>query len=327
MLLSVLLVLSACAAEPQDNVAQQPQENNTASVEQKQKGPATPLEETAAWILASVKEPGLGATFGEWAILGLARSGVAVPEEYFESYYKNVVEYVENCGGVLDSRKYTEYSRVILALTAIGKDPADVGGYDLVAPLADYDQTVFQGINGPTFALIALNSGAYELPVCGVEGATQATEEAYIALLLDSELENGGWSFSGGAAEVDMTAMVLQALAQYRSVDGVEQAVERGVAALAQMISAGEEETCEGMAQTIVALTELGISLEDERFVSGGLTVMERLLTYRAGDGGFMHVQGSASDQMATEQAFYALAAAYRAEHGMTSLYNMSDVG
>lgn len=45
---------------------------------------------------------------------------------------------------LLHEKKYTEYSRVILALTAIGEDVTDVGGYNLLQPLSDFKQTVWR---------------------------------------------------------------------------------------------------------------------------------------------------------------------------------------
>lgn len=325
LLLALVLTMSACGGRSSADEEKQPVQQETEQLPEEGVKEQTPLEETAAWLLAATEEPTVGSTCGEWVVLGLARSGIAVPEGYFETYYKNLEEYTKNCQGVLDARKYTEYSRVILALTAIGKDPADVGGYDLVAPLADYDQTVFQGPNGAAFAILALSSGDYALPACP-EGATQGSREEYVRHLLEKESPDGGWSISGGAAEVDMTAMVLQALAHCRSVDGVEQAIERGLDMLAQTLN-GAEVSCEGMAQAIVALTELSVSLEDERFAADGKAVLDRLLAFRTADGGFAHTLGGEVNQMATEQAFYALTAAHRAEQGMTSLYDMSDVG
>ena len=112
-------------------------------------------QEAGKYIAETVKKPAVGSIGGEWAVIGLARSGYAVPQTYFEDYYNGVEEYVKNCQGVLHERKYTEYSRVILALTAIGRDPANVGGYNLLTPLGDYDATVWQGLNGPIWALIA----------------------------------------------------------------------------------------------------------------------------------------------------------------------------
>ena len=45
--------------------------------------------------------------------------------------------------------KHTEYSRVILALTAIGRDPSKVAGYNLLMPLGDIEKTIWQDQNGP----------------------------------------------------------------------------------------------------------------------------------------------------------------------------------
>jgi len=336
MLLVVLvLALAACGKEAETVQSPEPQEVQPAVQEETVQEPAveeqTPLERAAAYLISAVQDPTVGSTFGDWAVLGLARSGVDVPEGYFETYYKNVETYVRDCQGVLDTRKYSEYSRVILALTAIGKVPNDVAGYDLTAPLGDYDQTVFQGINGPAFALLALDSANYEMPVCP-EGKTQAIREDYVLLLLEKELEGGGWSFAGGTMDADMTAMVLQALAKYQDAEPVAEAVERGINALSAVqnanggFSVGGEENSEVVSQVIVALGELGIPLDDPRFVKDGKGLMDALISYQNGDGGFSHLPGGKTDQMATEQAFYAMVAAQRLADGKSALYDMNDV-
>ena len=38
-----------------------------------------------------------------------------------------------------------------------------MGGYDLTKPLGDYDRTIWQGLNGPIWALIALDSRDYPM--------------------------------------------------------------------------------------------------------------------------------------------------------------------
>lgn len=287
------------------------------------------LAETADWLLEAVPEASVGSVGGEWAVLGLARSGIAVPEEYYETYAENAAAYTAERGGVLHAKKYTEYSRVILAWTAIGKDPTDVGGFNLLVPLADFEQTVFQGINGPIFALLALDSGNYEIPK-NTAGTTQATRERYVDYILNAELPNGGWSFAGGEAEPDITAMALQALAKYRDRQDVADAVERGLTVLSQQqnenggYTAYDAESSESIAQVIVALTELGIPAEDPRFVKNGNTLEDRLMVFRTEEGGFRHILDGDTDLMATEQAFYALAALNRVEQGKTSLYTMT---
>ena len=86
------------------------------------------LQASVSYVLAAVTEPEVGSIGGEWAVLGLARSGCDVPQDYWDGYYRRVEQTVKNCAGILHQRKYTEYSRLVLALTAIGVDPANVAG-------------------------------------------------------------------------------------------------------------------------------------------------------------------------------------------------------
>ena len=309
LLLSLLLSLTACGK------------------------PETQLEKTAGYLQAQIAEPGTGSVGGDWLIFGLARSGVKVPQKYFDAYYENVEAAVREKNGVLSDRKYTEYSRTVLALTAIGNNPADVAGFDLLKPLADFEQVTRQGINGTIFALLALDSGNYEIPE-NPDAAVQATRQMYVDELLARALPDGGWTLTGGEPDVDITAMTLQALAKYRDQADVTAAVERGLAVLSSLqepdggyVSWGSSNS-ESVAQVIVALTELGVPLDDERFTKNGITVEDALLRFAQENGAFVHVRdGSGGDDgMATEQAFYALAAIHRAETGETTLYDMTDV-
>ena len=309
LLLSLLLSLTACGKQ------------------------ANQLEKTAGYLQAQIAAPGTGSVGGDWLIFGLARSGVKVPQKYFDAYYENVEAAVREKNGVLSDRKYTEYSRTVLALTAIGKNPVDVAGFDLLKPLADFEQVTKQGINGTIFALLALDSGKYEIPE-NPDAAVQATRQMYVDELLARELPDGGWTLTGGEPDVDITAMTLQALAKYRGQAEVEAAVERGLAVLSSLqepdggyVSWGSSNS-ESVAQVIVALTELGVPLDDERFTKNGITVEDALLRFAQENGAFVHVRdGSGGDDgMATEQAFYALAAIHRAETGETTLYDMTDV-
>lgn len=291
----------------------------------------TPIEKTARYLQAQIPEPTCAAVGGDWLVFGLARSGLKAPQKYFDTYYKNVEDYIVSVDGVLSRKKNTEYSRVILALTAIGKNPADAAGFNLLLPLGDFDETVRQGVNGVIFALLALDSGGYEIPEAP-EAETQATRELYVGELLRREIPDGGWALTGGTPDADMTAMALQALAKYRDRQDVEDAVQRGLAALSALQEPNgtylswDEENSESVCQVIVALTELGISMDDERFVKNGQTLPQVLERFACEDGSYRHSLNGNSDEMATEQAFYALAAIHRAETGKTTLYDMTDV-
>ncbi|MDO4581275.1 MAG: S-layer homology domain-containing protein [Bacillota bacterium] len=291
------------------------------------------LTDTAAYVVKHIPSPQVGSIGGEWAVIGLARSNAAVPDGYYDAYYNVVVRTVQDANGVLHQRKYSEYSRLILALTAIGKDPANVGGYDLLAPLGDYIKTIWQGINGPIWALIALDSGDHPVPI-NSGATTQATRELYISYILDKQLADGGWALSGTAADPDMTGMALQALSNYQSRGDVKTAIDKALSRLSAMqdadggFSSSGIANSESCAQVVVALCSLGIDLEDSRFVKNGYTVADGLLQYYAQGNGFTHTAetGAGNDQLSTEQGLYALTAIQRANRGQNALYDMSDV-
>ena len=282
----------------------------------------------AQWMQSEVPEPGFGSVGGEWLAMGLARSKIEGMDECLLGYGERVAAYTAELGGVLHAKKYTEYSRVILAWTAIGRDATDVGGFNLLVPLADFEQTVFQGLNGPIFALLALDCGNYEIPENETFN-TQATRDMYVDYIVNAESTDGGWSLAGGPAEIDITAMALQALAKYQDRPDVAAAVERGVELLSQQQNANggfsdiNSETSEAISQTIVALTELGIAMDDARFVKNGNTLKDALLRFQLSDGSFSHLMDGDADLLATEQAFYALVAIDRMEQGKSSLYAM----
>ena len=297
----------------------------------------TLMDGTAKYMLSAVPKPDYADIGGEWAVLGLARSGYPVPDGYFEGYYGKLETYVKSVKGVLHEVKYTDYSRVVVALSALGKDARDVGGYDLLAPLGDFEMTTWQGLNGAIWALIALDCANYPVPQIEDE-ENQATRQMYIDHILDAELNEGGWTLArrsaADSADPDITGMALQALAKYQKQEKVAVAIDR---ALTCMSSKQDEKggftnlwgdaNSESVVQMLVALCELGISLDDSRFVKNGNSLLDNLLTYRKGNGSFLHVlDGHTGDnQMSCEQGFYGLVAAYRAEQGMNSLYSMTD--
>ncbi len=294
------------------------------------------LNDTINIIYTTVPQPNYGSIGGEWAIFGLARSEYELPFEYFEDYYKRIENYVASQNGDLHKNKYTEYSRLIIALTSIGKDPTNVVGYNLLQPLADYDTSIKQGLNGAIMALIAFDCGSYNIPT-NIKSTTQATRELYIDRILQNQHYDGGFSLRtvkseedrNESSDVDITAMALQALAKYRHIDKVKVACDNAI----DFLSNAQNDdgtytswgTCnsESCAQTICALNELGISLNDERFIKNGNTVLDALLTFYIEGEGFAHSKEMfEKDLMATEQALYALVSIKRLQENKTSLYS-----
>ena len=296
--------------------------------------------DTKKYIQNNVPAPVVAYDRGEWAVLGLARAGVALPDEYIQAYYDKVVAYVQkNMGadGVLvDPESHnptvTDNERIILALTAIGKDPANVGGKNLLAALQDRNimqvtDTSDTDINGLVFGLLALNSGNY-------------TQDSYwlVQAILTQQNEDGSWSSSADTkpvGDVDMTAMALQALAPYYN-EGGDTTVNAAVDKALQWLSAKYKNTgytsAESCAQVVVALSALQLNANSDssfvKTVDGAPTsVLGDLLRYYLGEGqGFKHAaSGMTADQKATEQALYAMAAYERYCRRTNALYDMTD--
>lgn len=292
------------------------------------------LNATMAQLAATVTEPAFGTSAGEWTVLSLARGEYYTKDNaYFTGYYNRIVDYVNNkaasvnMNGALHKSKSTDNSRVIMALSSIGKDATSVGDWNLITPFNDFTWIKKQGINGVIFALIALDTNDYETDDTTIR-------QQCIEFILDAQLQDGGWALSGSTADPDITAMALQALAPYKSQSNVATAAEEAISTLSAIQNSNggyaswgtvNSESC---AQVIVALTTWGINPDtDSRFVKNGKSVVDALLAhYLEDESAFEHVIDSGANGMATDQACYALVAYNRFLKGKTSLYDMSDV-
>lgn len=296
--------------------------------------------DTKKYIQKNVPAPVVASDRGEWAVLGLARAGVALSDEYIQAYYDKVVAYVKanigSDGVLLDPESHnptvTDNERIILALTAIGKDPANVGDKNLLTALQNKDimqvtNTSDTDINGLVFGLLALNSGNY-------------TQDSYwlVQAILTQQNEDGSWSSSADTkpvGDVDMTAMALQALAPYYNEGGdttVNAAVDKALQWLSAKYKGTGYTSAESCAQVVVALSALQLNANSDssfvKTVDGAPTsVLGDLLRYYLGEGqGFKHAASlKTADQKATEQALYAMAAYERYCRRTNALYDMTD--
>ncbi len=281
-------------------------------------------DHAAGWILshADLSEP---APHLDWSIFAVARAGAEVPEGYRELLINHVVE----SGG--DFRLVTDYARLALAAASVGINPADLAGYDLLEKIYSSERMTNQGANGPAFALIALDALAREVP----EDAPWIRERL-VDWILKQQNRDGGFPLhkggSGSVSEVDVTAMVLQALSNHQHRQEVEEAVERALDWLSdQQLSNGgfkslDEENCESVSQVIIALTALDIDPLDERFVQNEGSLLSNLLSFAGEeDGGFAHIRGEESSRIATQQALMAITAYQRWLEGESGLFDLAD--
>ena len=319
------------------------------------------LKEALSYLAGSVTSPIVGSEKGEWAVLAQARAG-SLDSTTRTSYLANLRTYVQQRGGELDQSAdqtlHTEYSRVVLALTSLGEDAEHfrVGDvtYNLVEPLLEPSQDKTsayayqvseQGNNGTIWALIALDSGGYRNDDEG-----NAARAAWIDLIIDKQQADGNWpiynpdqvdtgSELGG---VDVCAMAVQALAPYyldqsrfdalgatHSHAELKSAVDKAVNFLStSQNGTGGYGSAESSAQVIVALAALGRdAATDSAFTKNSISALAGLLRYQQeDDGSFRHADDGGTNQMASEQAAYALVAYDRYKSNKNSLYDMTDV-
>ena len=299
----------------------------------------TQLNATLAKMASTVTAPVFGTTAGEWTVLSLARGGYyAKDNAYFTDYYDRIVETVNetatsvNMNGALHKNKSTENSRLIVALSAIGKDATSVGNWDLVEAYSanGFSWIKKQGLNGTIWALIALDSNNYET-------SDDTIRQQCVDAIVAAQHDDGGWSLMANktyASDPDVTGMALTALYPYRNQAAVAEACAEAIQCLSDIqndngtYSSGGAECSESCAWVIVSTTMWGINPDtDSRFIKNGNSVVDGLLAhYLPESATFQHIIGAGSNAMATDQSCYALVAYDRFLNGKPALYDYSDV-
>lgn len=234
----------------------------------------------------------------EWKAIGLARSG-----KYTEAQAKKMIdaiaENVKNAtDGKLNDRRCTDNAKAAITAAALGYDPTNIAGTDLLKALADKDYVSKQGITGYIWVNIAYSSIGKEAP--------------FVKELMDMQLESGAFSFDGETEDIDLTAMSLTAL---RGQKDTEDAVKKGLKWLSDIVLSEDKiKSSETLSQILIACysqKEVFNTLYEgkDEFMDYTAAIVQ-LLDYYLGEGGFAHEMGGSYDGMATEQALLALTAA-----------------
>ena len=266
-------------------------------------------------------------TWDSWAIIGLARSDKEVPKEIFDTYYSKVEAFVQD--KISNNQKMSggDLAKLILSVSAIGQDPRNVAGNDLIDIVWHQDGILNEYYTSLAYVLIAVDSKNYQEPKDALN-----TRDKMIEALLSNELDNGG--FGWGTPEPDSTAMVLQPLVKHQDREDVKKTMNRSLVILSELqtetggyVSWGNENS-NSVAQVITFLTALGENpTTSEAFVKGENNLLGNLITFYTGNGEFKYIHSdSGANGMATEQALYSLASYDRLVNGKTSLYDMTDV-
>ena len=265
----------------------------------------------------------------EWNIFTILRAGEKISQENLDKYYESVKKQVKENS---KDMRATDLARVIITLEAMGKDPSNVGGINLLEKLYSSENMDKETSNCHIWSLIALDAWKSEIP-----SDARWTREKLIEKILSFQTEEGGFGlFDNKSSSIDMTGMALQSLAPYYNNDKypeVRKAVDKSLSYLksqktgnAGYIDGGSENSC-STAQVLTALAALNIDpvKEESGFTSNLKNIITNLDGYKAETGfGINNAEGS--NGMATQQVTYALVAYQRMMEGRNGLYDITDV-
>ncbi|ARO57938.1 Cell wall anchor [Bacillus cereus] len=263
--------------------------------------PAKQLEEAISKTSEKMLQDGIES---DWVAVALSRSGKNVPIEAKLNYVKSVTEKVEKR---INRFSATDLARTIIMMNAMSADPKNVGGHNLVQKLYESDKV--NSVTGYAFALLAFDTKKYEIPV-----ESKWNRVALVEALLNNQHTDGGWTYNSSgskdsASSVDVTGMVLSALAPYQERSDVKPAIQKAVTYLYNEqlqnggFSADGQENSNSTAQAII-----GLSLVKDVDQNRLHKAMQNLLSYQLSNGEFKWLPSDQNGNgMAAEQALLAL--------------------
>ena len=220
------------------------------------------------------------------------------------------------------------YSKAILDMQSIGINPKELYPVNSNKPIdgikglnsASHSSTIWTA----AYTLLAWQQGDYSI---------ETQEADVVSALLDTQLENGGWT-AFETAEADATGMAIMALSAYYDENAdVKIAVDKAILYLSkvQLDNGGFDgtwgENANNAACVAMGLCAMGINPDtDSRFIKNGNSVVDRLLDFALEDkSGFaFNVGDTTANAYATQQGFPAIIAVYHVIKNGTA-YNVYD--
>ncbi|PDY23624.1 cell wall anchor protein [Bacillus cereus] len=289
-------------SKPEEPKTEKPEDKTTEQPKQeKVEIPAAQLNEAISKTSEKMLQDGIGS---DWVAIGLARSGVNIPLETKINYVQPVAEKVKKR---LNRFSATDLARTIIMMNAMNVDPTKVEGQNLVQNLFELDKV--NSVTGYAFTLLALDTKKYEVPA-----EAKWNRATLVQALLNTQHTDGGWTYDSSsskesASNVDVTSMVLAALAPYQDQTDVKPAIQKAVDYLYKQqlgnggFAADGQENSNSTAQAIIGLS-LVKDVDHDRLNKA----VQNVMSYQLPNGEFKWLP---SDQkgsgMATEQVFLAL--------------------
>ncbi len=183
-----------------------------------------------------------------------------------------------------------------------------------------------QGMMSYIWGLHLLNNGAK---------SSAYTAESLALAVTKRQCADGGFSITGEQGDVDVTSMALCAFAPHIENNAeIANSAQKALSFLsaAQLESGGFKsrgaENSESAAQVITALCTLGIDPRtDARFIKNGKSALDALASYKLSSGAYEHISGAGENDIATQQALYALIALQMFDEGKGSFFLFEDRG
>ncbi len=263
-----------------------------------------------------------------WSALALISSGAQLTTVQKATFHQ---VFAEELTGMAGHYSATDLERLTIGIAAIGEDPTQFNGVNLIAEIIKKAATA--GITGQVYGIIALSTQDYG-------SQANQTINQLIVLVLKQQNTAGGWAFFGSVSDLDITGMTMSALGMHRDQPKVQSALDRAVALLKTtgfvkttggfLIPGGfsTEENSNSTAMAILGLAAAGVNPATTFVGDKGATPITNLIAYQKADGQFRWMMGSDDGalSMSTEQAVYALGQYDYLLKGKGSIYNFKKV-
>lgn len=289
-----------------------------------------------------------GNNFDDWFFLSILRSKKEIDYNLYKGMLRNYIIDSYREKGNLSNNLMTEWHRLIMLSSSVGLDPRAIvlndENYNLLIDgiynTKNNNLLEKQGINSYVFALIALDSFGFK----EIDNNDYHSRKSLIENIISFELDGGGFAYSKTEADIDMTALVIQALSEYynslyvynvynriqeKTIEtNVKDVIDRALVIIStSQKSDGDFESyeisnVESTAQVLISLTSLGIDIDnDSRFIKNNNTVYDGIIKYQNSDGTFR--RNDYSNKISGYQAFMGLVAYDRWLNNMRSIYDL----
>ncbi|MDD2681594.1 MAG: terpene cyclase/mutase family protein [Bacilli bacterium] len=289
-----------------------------------------------------------GNNFDDWFFLSILRSKKEIDYNLYKGMLRNYIIDSYREKGNLSNNLITEWHRLIMLSSSVGLDPRAIvlndENYNLLIDgiynTKNNNLLEKQGINSYVFALIALDSFGFK----EIDNNDYHSRKSLIENIISFELDGGGFAYSKTEADIDMTALVIQALSEYynslyvynvynriqeKTIEtNVKDVIDRALVIISTSqkndgdFESYEISNVESTAQVLISLTSLGIDIDnDSRFIKNNNTVYDGIIKYQNSDGTFR--RNDYSNKISGYQAFMGLVAYDRWLNNMRSIYDL----